>query len=198
MGSVQKQYPSILTTLPFVEKQFPKINGETPSTVIVEPTQSVEFVSYIYEKETTKTQIVTMYNKTSKATTIVEYSPISPNIKPFYYEEKTNEAGDNVIVTNNLTEVVNRIPETAILTEFLKQKTTITQESIQTVELTVGDKYIDYTLVTKTPEGVKQQEYLLNIQTKEVKQISVQVITDDVPIVKPKEPVTTILPVGSE
>jgi len=50
----------------------------------------VEFVSYIYQKETTKTQIVTIYNKTTKAVVIVEHNPISPSIKPFYYEEKTN------------------------------------------------------------------------------------------------------------
>lgn len=84
------------------------------------------------------------------------------------------------------------------MTQYLKEETTLTQESIQTVELTVGDKYIDYVLVTKTPEGVQQQEYILNTETKEVKQINVQIITDDVPIVKPKEPVYTILPVDSE
>lgn len=187
-----------MTTLPYVEEQFPEVSGQTPSICVVEPTENVEFVSYIYEQETTKLQIVTMYNKTSQSTIIVESNTISPNIQPFYYEEKTNEDGDNVIVTNNLTEVVDRIPETVAFTDYLEQETTITQETIQTVELTVGDKYIDYTLVIKTSEGaVQQQEYLLNIETKEVKRINVQVITDDVPIVKPKEPVYTILPVES-
>jgi hypothetical protein len=99
-----------VTTLPYVEEQFPEVNGQTPSICVVEPTENVEFVSYIYEQETTKLQIVTMYNKTSQSTIIVESNTISPNIQPFYYEEKTNEDGDNVIVTNNLTEVVDRIP----------------------------------------------------------------------------------------
>ena len=139
-----------------------------------------------------------MYNKTTKSVVIVEHNPISPSIKPFYYEEKTNQDGDNVIVTNNLTEVVNRIPETTVLTDYIEQETEITEESIQTVQLTVGDKYIDYTLVTKTTEGVKQYEYLLNIETKEIKQINYEVITNDIPIVKPKEPVYTIIPVESE
>ena len=101
-------------------------------------------------------------------------------------------------MTNNLTEVVNRIPETTVLTDYIEQETEITEESIQTVQLTVGDKYIDYTLVTKTTEGVKQYEYLLNIETTEIKQINAEAITNDIPIVKPKEPVYTIIPVESE
>ena len=44
-----------------------------------------------------------MFNKTNKETVIIESNPISNDIKPFYYEEKTNEEGENVIVTNNLT-----------------------------------------------------------------------------------------------
>ena len=90
ISSIKEEYPSIVTTLPYIEEQIPELSGETPSTIIVEPTESVEFVSYIYQKETTKTQIVTIYNKTTKAVVIVEHNPISPSIKPFYYEEKTN------------------------------------------------------------------------------------------------------------
>ena len=110
-----------------------------------------------------------MFDKKTKKTTIVESNPISVEIKPFYYEEKTNEEGENVIVTNNLTEVVERIPETVILKEYIKESTEITESSIETVELTVNDQYIDYTLVTKTPEGVTQHEYIINTETKEVK-----------------------------
>ena len=136
-----------------------------------------------------------MFNKTSKTTTIVESNPISVEIKPFYYEEKVNEEGQNVIVTNNLVEVVERIPETTILKEYIKESTDITESSIETVELTVNDKYIDYTLVTKNVEGITQHEYLINTETKEVKEVNVQTITEQVPIVIPEKPQVTIVTV---
>ena len=136
-----------------------------------------------------------MFNKTSKTTTIVESNPISVEIKPFYYEEKVNEEGQNVIVTNNLVEVVERIPETTILKEYIKESTDITESSIETVELTVNDQYIDYTLVTKNVEGITQHEYLINTETKEVKEVNVQTITEQVPIVIPEKPQVTIVTV---
>ena len=43
------------------------------------------------------------------------------------------------MVTNNLTEVVERIPETVILQEYIKESTEITEETIETVELTVNN-----------------------------------------------------------
>ena len=83
--TAEHNYPSITTTLQFVEEQFPQISVK-PSTVVVEPLEEVEFVSYIFEKDEKKTQVVTMYNKETKTTTVVESSPISVEIKPFYYE----------------------------------------------------------------------------------------------------------------
>jgi hypothetical protein len=44
---------------------------------------------------------------------------VAINIKPFFYEEKKNQDGENVIVTNNLTEVTQRIPTTEVLTTYL-------------------------------------------------------------------------------
>lgn len=64
------------------------------------------------------------------------------NIKPFFYEEKKNQDGENVIVTNNLTEVTQRIPTTEVLTTYLKEKTSVTVQQIETVELTVSEKYL--------------------------------------------------------
>lgn len=57
------------------------------------------------------------------------------------------------------------------------------------MQLTISDQYLDSTLVVKTSEGVKQYEYLVNIQTKEVQEINSQVVSSDVPIVYPQAPV---------
>jgi hypothetical protein len=67
---------------------------------------------------------------------------VAINIKPFFYEEKKNQDGENVIVTNNLTEVTQRIPTTEVLTTYLKEKTSVTVQQIETVELTVSEKYL--------------------------------------------------------
>lgn len=66
--------------------------------------EQVEFVTYIYERENIKEQVVLVYNKTTKESKVIEVNPVK-NVKPFFYEEKKSENGDNVIVTNNLTEV---------------------------------------------------------------------------------------------
>ena len=98
-------------------------------------------------------------------------------------------------MTNSIKEVVERIPQTTILQEFIKESTQITEESIETVELTVNNQYIDYTLVTKTEEGIVQHEYLINIETKEVMEVNNQIISEDLPIVVPQLPEITIMPV---
>lgn len=97
-----------------------------------------------------------------------------------------------------MTEIVERVPETEILTEYLQDTKDIDESTIETVELTVGEEFSDYTIVTKTEEGVKQYEYLVNTQTKEVKQVNVQVISKDIPIVEPQEPEVSTLPVDSQ
>lgn len=63
LTTAQENYPSIPETLDYVKGEFPETQHETPSTVIVEPHGEIDFVSYIYETETTKTQVVTVYNK---------------------------------------------------------------------------------------------------------------------------------------
>ena len=45
-------------------------------------------------------------------------------------------------MTNNLTEVTQRIPTTEVLTTYLKEKTSVTVQQIETVELTVSEKYL--------------------------------------------------------
>lgn len=42
------------------------------------------------------------------------------------------------------------MPSTTILTEYIKKSTTIQEQNIETVEVTTGEEYIDYTIVTKT------------------------------------------------
>lgn len=76
-------------------------------------------MTFLYETATSKEQVVTVYNKTSQTTQIIESSPIQAIIKPFFYEETKNEEGDNVIITNNLTEVIQRVPTVSILQEYL-------------------------------------------------------------------------------
>lgn len=54
-------------------------------------------------------------------------------------------------------------------------------------------------MVVQTSEGVKQVEYLVNTQTKEVKEVNVQVINEELPIVMPKKPVIQVIaPTGEE
>ncbi len=103
-----------------------------------------------------------------------------------------------MITTNNLTEITQRIPTTTILKDYIEENEDISLDQIQTVELTVGENYLDYTLVIKTTEGVTQHEYLVNSETKEVKAIDKKVITDSLPIVGPKKPVVTVVPAASE
>ena len=136
-----------------------------------------------------------MYNKTSKVTEIVESNPISVEVKPFFYEESTDEEGQNVIVTNDFQSVAEKITETAILQEYIQSSTEVTEESIETVEIVKNEKFIDYNLVVKNEKGTTQREYLVNTETKEVKEVNVEVITEEVPFVMPQKPVISILPV---
>lgn len=102
-------------------------------------------------------------------------------------------------MTNNLTEVKERIPTTEVLTTYLAEKTTVTVDKIETVELRVTDQYLDYTLVVNTEKGgVKQYEYLVNSETKEVKEVDSQVITEELPVVIPKKPVIKVVEPTSE
>ena len=55
-------------------------------------------------------------------------NPFMPNLDD--WEEKTNEEGQHVVVTNNITEVVERVPETIILTEFLQEGGEIQEDKI--------------------------------------------------------------------
>ena len=48
-----------------------------------------------------------------------------------------------------------------MLTKYLDKKGILTQE-VEAVQLTVSDQYLDYTLVVKTSEEVRQYEYLVN------------------------------------
>ena len=81
-------------------------------------------------------------------------------------------------MTNNITEVVERVPETVILTQYIQENSEIEEGGIETVELTVGKEFNEYTVVTETSTGVKQYEYLVNTQTKEVKEVDVHIISE--------------------
>lgn len=74
--------------------------------------------------------------------------------------------------------IVERVPQTTILQEFIEQKTEFSTENIETIETVVNEKFVDYTLVVKTNEGIVQHEYLVNTETKEVKEVSVETITE--------------------
>lgn len=191
--SVQENNPSVSKSLTYVQTQLPTYVTQKPSTIIVESLGTVDLVSYIYETTKSKDQVVVSYNKTSGTTQIIESSPIQPNIKAFFYEETKNEGGDNVITTNNLTEIVQRVPTSSILQEYLNKNTAITSQQIQSVEATIGAPFHTYTIVHEDKGTVKQQEYIVNVETKSVKAIDTQVITADVPIITPKKPVITIL-----
>ena len=41
------------------------------------------------------------------------------NVEAFFYEEKTNQNGQTVVITNNLTEVIQRIPSTQVIKTYL-------------------------------------------------------------------------------
>jgi hypothetical protein len=74
--------------------------------------------------------------------------------------------------------IVERVPQTTILQEFIEQKTEFSTENIETIETVVNENFVDYTLVVKTNEGIVQHEYLVNTETKEVKEVSVETITE--------------------
>lgn len=81
----------------------------------MEPTEQTDFVSYIFDSAAATTQVVVMYNKTSGQSTLLESNPIPHDIQPFFYEEKKNPQGESVVTSNNLTEVVQRVPKTELL-----------------------------------------------------------------------------------
>lgn len=68
---MQTTYPSIPSTLTFVQTQYPVLQEQEPTTVIVESMEEVDIVSYIYESKTEKKQVVTIFNKDTKETTLV-------------------------------------------------------------------------------------------------------------------------------
>lgn len=157
---------SISSTTSFIQNNLPALKNEIPSTVIVESLTNTEFVSYIYETETTTSQVVVMYDKTTGSSIILENNPISDNIQPFFYEEKKNIEGEKIVLSNSLTEVVQRLPKTEILEKHFKEKlTTVDISKIKTVETVVGSVYNDYTVVVETKEGMQQYEFVLNTQT---------------------------------
>lgn len=41
------------------------------------------------------------------------------SVKAFFYEEKTNQGGEKVVITNNLTEVIQRVPKTQIIKAYI-------------------------------------------------------------------------------
>ena len=99
----------------FIQEELPAYVNQNPTSIIVEQMGTVDFISYIYESTAATTQVVVMYNKTSGESTLVESNPIEQNIQAFFYEEKKNIKGESVIISNNLTEVVQRVPKTEIL-----------------------------------------------------------------------------------
>jgi hypothetical protein len=169
--TAQKTVASVPATTAFLTKEFPIYSGQVPSAVVVESVGSSHLVSYIYESSSTvKTQVVVMYNSSSGESTLLESSPVRPS-QPFFYEEKRNSHGHNVVLSNNLTEVVQRIPKTELLQTYLQTETEVDTTAIRTVESAVGTTYNTYTLVVDTANGLQQYGFLVNTQTEEVKTI---------------------------
>ncbi len=74
-----------------------------------------------------------LHDKKSGQSTLIESNPIQQDIKPFFYEEKRNTHGQTVILSNNLTEVVTRIPHAQLLQDYIKTETSIHTTDIRTV-----------------------------------------------------------------
>lgn len=68
---------------------------------------------------------------------MIESNPVQ-NLKPFFYEEKKTQSGGKIIVTNNLTEINERIPETELLTNTM-EKGGILMQQVESVKLTVSE-----------------------------------------------------------
>lgn len=115
--------------------------------------------------------MVVLHDKTTKESTLIESNPVKLDIKPFFYEEKKNTHSQTVILSNNLTEVVTRLPKAEVLQTYIQSETTIDTTNIRTVESTVGQTFNTYTLVVDTPAGLQQYGYLVNTATEEVKVI---------------------------
>lgn len=112
-----------------------------------------------------------MYNKTSGQSTLLESNPIPDDIQPFFYEEKKNPQGESVVTSNNLTEVVQRVPKTELLQDYLSDKLQVNASGIKTVQSTIGSDFNYYTVVVDHDEGLKQYEFLVNTKNDEVKQV---------------------------
>ena len=158
-------------TTAFIIKEFPIYSDQTPTAVIVQPSTHSDLVSYIYEAATSKTQVVVLHDKTTNESTLIESSPVQQGIQSFFYEEKKNANGQTVVLSNNLTEVVIRLPKTEILQSYIQSETPINITDIRTVESTLGEPFNTYTLVVHTPTGLQQYGYLVNTATQEVKLI---------------------------
>jgi hypothetical protein len=154
--AAKQTIPSIPATTTFLQKEFPIYLSQNPSTVIVESTGSSDLISYIYDSATTRTQVVVMYNQTSGESTLLESNPVQPNIQPFFYEEKKNDKGESVVISNNLTELVQRVHKGDVIQSYLQNETDLVTDNIKTVTSVIGTNFNTYTLVVDSTEGLKQ------------------------------------------
>lgn len=62
--------------------------------------------------------------------------------------------------------MVQRIPTTEILETYISQHHQINTSTIKTVESVIGTEYNYYTIVAEHTEGLKQYEFVVNIEKK--------------------------------
>lgn len=102
----------------------------------------------------------------------MEDTKIPDTIKPFFVEEKVTKEGDKQILSTDVSEIVKKEKKTELLVEYIKtQMTSITTESIKSIDATVREVVNDYTIVVK--KSATEEEHITFKVNKETNKVTV-------------------------
>ena len=74
------------------------------STEVQQISKEVTKYTVVMEEETTKKQVVVLYNTVTKTPTIVTTDVIKPQVEPYYVTETVTEGGV-IVESNSVTEI---------------------------------------------------------------------------------------------
>ena len=145
-------------------------SGVVPTTTEVEPISN-DIVKYTVtmEKETTKKQVVVVYNTKTSTSEIVTSDVFKPQGKPFYVTEVVTE-GVKIIESNSVEEISNTHPEVTKVLEYSNQWLHISPDwvsvsNVQVVPSTAEGGNTVYTVDSQTETQVQTIQISYNTVT---------------------------------
>lgn len=94
--------------------------GEIESVEIVN-FGNVEKVSVIFNTGVKKIEIEYLANPKTKEVTLIETVQIPKDLTGQFFEEETNKYGEVTIISNNIKEIIVKVPESGICVEYVKE-----------------------------------------------------------------------------